>query len=236
MYAWISSLSQRFNTCECEEHATETMQDVVSGLGFEYFAFAIRSATPFVKPKTKIFGSYPLDWVERYLDLHHSSRSELIANHSKASSLVIWDYRSIAGFDGALSEQAVLHGLKYGCTLTMRDFNNSLLTFSVARPLRAISTSEEQELTLKLRTLIEIFSEGMDVNEAGVSGAREPLLTERERQILQWTAEGKSSAEVAIILSICADTVNYHLNNVKNKLGVPNKTSAVAYGVALGLL
>lgn len=212
------------------------MQDVIGGLGFDYFAFAVRSATPFVKPKTKIFGTYPLDWVERYLDLHHSSKSEIFANHSKSSSLIIWDHRSLAGFDGALSEEAVRHGLKHGCTLTLRDFNNSLLTFSVARPLKAIRESEEQKLGLKLRILIEIFSEGMDVKGTDVSGAREPLLTEREREILQWTAEGKSSAEVAIILNICADTVNYHLNNVKNKLGAPNKTSAVAYGVALGLL
>jgi LuxR family transcriptional regulator, quorum-sensing system regulator RhlR len=236
VYAWISSLSQRFKTCACEEHATETMQDVIGDLGFYYFSFAVRSATPFVKPMTKISGTYPLHWVTRYLDLHHSSKNELIAKHSKSSSLVIWDHRLLAGVDRTLSDEAVRHGLKYGCTLTLRDFNNSLLTFSVARPLKAISASEAQELALKLRVLIEVFSEGMDVKETGETSAREPLLTERERQILQWTAEGKSSAEVAIILSICADTVNYHLNNVKNKLGVPNKTSAVAYGVALGLL
>ena len=114
--------------------------------------------------------------------------------------------------------------------------HNSFLTFSVARSLIAISSSEDKELGLKLRVLIEILSEGVDMKQAGVSGARETLLTDRERQILQWTAEGKSSAEVAIILNICADTVNYHLNNIKSKLGVPNKTSAVAYGAALGLL
>lgn len=57
-----------------------------------------------------------------------------------------------------------------------------------------------------------------------------------EREILQWTADGKSSGEIAIILSISESTVNFHHKNIQKKFDAPNKTLAAAYAAALGLI
>ncbi|EOX9901251.1 LuxR C-terminal-related transcriptional regulator, partial [Pseudomonas aeruginosa] len=54
-------------------------------------------------------------------------------------------------------------------------------------------------------------------------------LSHREREILQWTADGKSSGEIAIILSISESTVNFHHKNIQKKFDAPNKTLAAAY-------
>ena len=51
-------------------------------------------------------------------------------------------------------------------------------------------------------------------------------LTEREIDVLRWTADGKTSAEIAEIMCISERTVNFHVNNVVAKLGACNKTSA----------
>ncbi len=61
-------------------------------------------------------------------------------------------------------------------------------------------------------------------------------LSHREREILQWTADGKSSGEIAIILSISESTVNFHHKNIQKKFDAPNKTLAAAYAAALGLI
>lgn len=58
MYAWIRGLSQRFDACKYEDHITENMQEVINNFGFEYFTFAVLSATPFIKPKIKVFGFF----------------------------------------------------------------------------------------------------------------------------------------------------------------------------------
>jgi len=55
-----------------------------------------------------------------------------------------------------------------------------------------------------------------------------PALTEREREVLKWTGEGKSSWEIGIILSISERTVKYHINNIKSKLNAVNRAHAVA--------
>lgn len=61
-------------------------------------------------------------------------------------------------------------------------------------------------------------------------------LTQREIEIIGWSALGKTSSEVAIIEGISERTVNFHLANVMEKLGAVNKTAAVAKAVRLGLI
>jgi len=66
--------------------------------------------------------------------------------------------------------------------------------------------------------------------------ARAFRLTEREAEVLLWTARGKSNREMSEILSISPRTVNKHLERIFTKLGVENRAAAtsVAMGVLLG--
>lgn len=50
--------------------------------------------------------------------------------------------------------------------------------------------------------------------------------SKREKEILRWTAEGKTSAEIAMILSISENTVNFHQKNMQKKINAPNKTQS----------
>jgi DNA-binding NarL/FixJ family response regulator len=52
-------------------------------------------------------------------------------------------------------------------------------------------------------------------------------LNEREVEALTWIARGKTSAEIAIILSLSKRTVDFHLENARLKLGVQTRTEAV---------
>ncbi|WP_240502725.1 LuxR C-terminal-related transcriptional regulator, partial [Enterobacter roggenkampii] len=64
----------------------------------------------------------------------------------------------------------------------------------------------------------------------------EMKFSKREREILKWTAEGKTSAEIAIILSISENTVNFHQKNMQKKFNAPNKTQIACYAAATGLI
>lgn len=57
--------------------------------------------------------------------------------------------------------------------------------------------------------------------------AIQSLLTRRQREIMEWIAEGKTSAEAAIILDISPRTVEKHLEAVFQRLGVENRITAV---------
>ncbi|MTJ79618.1 MAG: hypothetical protein F8N37_01155 [Telmatospirillum sp.] len=61
-------------------------------------------------------------------------------------------------------------------------------------------------------------------------------LTEREIEVLRWTASGKTSGEISDILSISVNTVNFHLKNTITKLRTANKTAAVFEAARAGIL
>lgn len=53
------------------------------------------------------------------------------------------------------------------------------------------------------------------------------ILTRRQREIMDWIAEGKTSGEAAIILGISPRTVEKHLEAVFQRLGVENRIAAM---------
>ena len=73
------------------------------------------------------------------------------------------------------------------------------------------------------------------LQEKGISDRYE-LLTEREREILQLIAEGKTSREIAELLNISASTVDTHRAHIMEKLDLHNPYEVVLYAVRKGLI
>ncbi len=69
----------------------------------------------------------------------------------------------------------------------------------------------------------------------GRPALREPL-SDRECQILQRLAEGKSNKEIASVLNLAEGTVKNHLSNIFGKLGVLDRTQAALMARELGLV
>jgi LuxR family maltose regulon positive regulatory protein len=67
------------------------------------------------------------------------------------------------------------------------------------------------------------------------AGLIEPLSI-RELEVLQVIAEGLSNQEVANQLFLSLHTVKVHARNIYAKLGVKNRTQAVAKARTLGIL
>jgi DNA-binding NarL/FixJ family response regulator len=60
------------------------------------------------------------------------------------------------------------------------------------------------------------------------------LLTAREKEVLKFIAEGKTSREIADILSITILTVNVHRRNIMKKLNVKRMADLVKYAIQFG--
>jgi LuxR family maltose regulon positive regulatory protein len=97
-----------------------------------------------------------------------------------------------------------------------------------------------------LAALVRACGRGQDQDQAGsvlpaglatgtVPGLAEPL-TGRELEVLRLLAAGRSNQRIARELVVALDTVKKHVTHVLGKLGVANRTEAVARARQLGLI
>ncbi|MDX9718674.1 MAG: DNA-binding response regulator [Thauera sp.] len=90
------------------------------------------------------------------------------------------------------------------------------------------------ELVARLRAHLRVAREMNAAARAREDGAEPspPLLpnplTQREMDVLEWVACGKTNRDVAEILGMSPRTVNKHLEHIYEKLGVETRTAAVA--------
>jgi DNA-binding NarL/FixJ family response regulator len=61
-------------------------------------------------------------------------------------------------------------------------------------------------------------------------------LTEREREVLQQIAEGKTTRQIGESLFISAKTVEIHRSHLMQKLGLNNTAEIVRYAVRKGIV
>jgi DNA-binding NarL/FixJ family response regulator len=63
-----------------------------------------------------------------------------------------------------------------------------------------------------------------------------PQLTTRELEVLHLIVHGKSNKEIAIVLSLSANTVAVHRANIMQTLGIHNTAELVVYAIRQGLV
>ncbi len=84
--------------------------------------------------------------------------------------------------------------------------------------------------------LLAAFPEATDLAEKPPGEDLVEPLSDRELEVLELIAEGHSNQEIAQRLFIALRTVKWHSGNIYAKLGVKNRTQAVAKAQRLGVL
>ncbi len=65
---------------------------------------------------------------------------------------------------------------------------------------------------------------------------RYSLLSNREREVLQLIAEGRSTREIAEILCVSVSTVKTHRAKIMQKLGISNESQLIRFAISIGLV
>ncbi|KAM3092591.1 response regulator [Phormidesmis sp. 146-35] len=63
-----------------------------------------------------------------------------------------------------------------------------------------------------------------------------PELSDRELEVLNQMAMGKSNLEISVTLSIAEGTVKFHVKNILGKLGVSDRTQAMIVALKRGII
>ena len=131
-------------------------------------------------------------------------------------------------------DELMLRGLRAGaCGYLLKDINRETL-------FHAIRTAARGEYLLQPDIMARLLSLAPSPAEqyTSIQASSTPgtNLTEREREVLRCVALGERSKEIAAHMGVSLRTVGAHLTSIYNKLGVDSRASAVAVGIARGLL
>lgn len=98
----------------------------------------------------------------------------------------------------------------------------------LVQAIRAVSKGEMYLTQSISRTIVQAFLNKDDVPDR--------FLSDRERQVLQLVAEGKTTKELATILGISAKTAESHRSNIMDKLDIHDVAGLVRYAIRTGII
>lgn len=192
--------------------------------------------------------NYPPDVVESYKQKRwHRGHDPLVSAVGRVRRALAWDMHRPQPFDRRMDrvERSVMGqrwdvGARSGVTAPIFDrtggtFDYAIVSFSRDRPLTAVEQRHVEPSTQLFAVYFHSVAPAILLPE-DEKPAVVPKLSPRERDCLSWAATGKSSWEIGQLLSISVATVNFHLANAANKLGVRGRSFAIARAVRLGLI
>ncbi|CAN7722756.1 LuxR family transcriptional regulator [Variovorax sp. LjRoot130] len=235
MALWTHDVLRRLTGARSLEDAFAQIALGARELGFEYCAYGLRLPLSFTNPKTLILSSYERGWRERYLEAGYLRTDPTVAHGTRSAHPVVWSNKL---FERApqMWEEARSFGLRVGRAQSCFDADGRIGMLTLARSNDRLTRKELLAHDPMMRWLANNAHLTLAGDLGGAQAALHEPLTRGQAEVLRWTADGKTSEEIASILSISANTVNFHIKNAIAKLRVANKSAAVARSSKLGLL
>ncbi|MFT3815661.1 MAG: autoinducer binding domain-containing protein [Acidovorax sp.] len=236
MYNWAEELMWAIGPGSSEAEVFARIALAAQTLGFERCAFGLRVPLPVTTPKVMLINNYPEAWQRRYQEANYVRIDPTVLHGRTSQAPLVWSDRVFAGA-AQLWDEAQSVGLRHGWCQSSLDVYGVSSMLSMSRPAEAISATELADKQMKMCWLANIAHMALGrLVKPKLYGEQGADLTPRETEVLKWTIDGKTAGEIAEILSITIDTVNFHVRNATLKLNCPNKATAAVHALAMGLL
>ncbi|QQZ41039.1 autoinducer binding domain-containing protein [Pseudomonas sp. SK3(2021)] len=232
---WLMDFRLRMMAVSSSVQALNIIEIETQRHGFDVFAFGVKKSTPFTRPDTRLRGTYPEAWMDIYRIRNYAATDPAVEHALRTTNVVVWSDK-LREENPLLFSEAKEYGLCEGVTLSNKGSDNTVRFLSFSRSQGVVSEAEVANIGLGFKLMLDILVETLARTKDEALVAESASLTKREKEILQWTADGKSSGEISMILRISENTVNFHLKSIQKKFHAPNKTFAAAYAAAQGLL
>jgi LuxR family quorum sensing-dependent transcriptional regulator len=219
-----------FESLSTQKDVTDKLATILSSFGYSAFLITNVPEPPLRLEPYILLNGWPKGWSEHY------SKSD----YYKFDPVAAWCRKSIDPFEW--SEVPYPRGMNSRAEEVMnvaRDFGmieGFLVPIVRSSGFHACVTMAGRSVDLdpsakRVVHVISMFAHAR-ISALGGNKAHGPVaLTSTEREILSWTAAGKSSWEIAQILNIAKSTVDTLANRAAKKLDAVNRTQAVVNAI-----
>ncbi|NPU13408.1 LuxR family transcriptional regulator [Bradyrhizobium sp. 83002] len=188
-------------------------------------------------PMPAIALNFPLDWRKHYFERKYYNIDPVVRRTASHTRPFMWDQllkqkRLQAGERLVINESREA-GLKHGVSVPLFGPSGRIAVLSFAS---RFNDADPVRQIRHLHALACQFHVAFGELSRPALDNRAITLSQRERECLRWTAEGKTSWDIGIILKISENTINFHIKKVMRKLDTTSRTVAVVKAIRLGLI
>jgi DNA-binding CsgD family transcriptional regulator len=128
-------------------------------------------------------------------------------------------------------------GLKDGVALSIQGSSGEIIGVGMASSDGGVDLSKDavSKIYMIVNQFHLCYSDLISEN-VPLSINNDTFLSKREREVLIWSGQNKSTADIADIMGVSAKTIEFHLANIYKKLGVNGRILAVIKALHHGLI
>ena len=236
MKHWQSDQLRLVKCAGSSEATFEAVLSEVNKLGFRYCSFGMKGPLPLATPRALWCSNYPAGWQERYREMDYGRIDPTVALAITSDSVILWSDELFASCP-QMHAEARSFGLTHGWAQPRHDAQGFVSLLSCVRNDPTITGEELKTKHERLQWLSYLCHERMLIHWGpSLRNNPAPELSSREIEVLRWSCDGKTSADMAEIIGLSEATVNFHMRNACLKLSTPNKTAAAVRAALIGLL
>lgn len=227
--------SETVMQCRTAYDVLRLLKKLTLDLGYRYFSVYRLPGDPGDDfADLTLVSNWPPELVRAYDEHKLLPASPMIKALRGTTRPITWDVAGLNSNRGDGADELVIslfreYGLLSGICFPVHDARGRRGAVSFAGDREACSLNEQ----VQLAWLCNLIFQQADASRSEAERSL-PKLTERETQCLVWTAAGKTSPEIAVILELSEHTVNHYLASSCQKLSAVNRAHAVAKALRLG--
>ncbi|MFZ0945966.1 MAG: LuxR C-terminal-related transcriptional regulator [Syntrophobacteraceae bacterium] len=225
-------------SCDCEEDLVSLFRKIQILIPFD---FAFTGLTKLdndgrICSHNIINISYPDEWLKIYEEREFQKVDVIVKENFTAFRPQYWSetYKKNTPpkyFISLAEDFGLKEGYTHGLMTPGHSRRASLLSFS------GNFDKYDEGVVAILKLLVPHLHQALcHIHSPELPQDKGDLISSREKEVLGWLKQGKSSWEISVILNISERTVNFHIYNIMQKLEAVNRPHAVAVAASLGLI
>ncbi len=213
----------------------QSLEQLCAEFGLDHAAYA-----GFNPVDNSIHGvvTYPDAWKLHYVEQAFETIDPTLAAAATSTSVIDWHrLKPTDDFQRVFRDAAEFGIGSTGLTIPVRGAYGDSGAFSVVRKCSEAEWKQQRaEIISGLQMRAANFHDRIMRQGRSMFFMRQPNLSAREKEVLQWVAAGKSQTDIGTILSISTRTVEVHLRSAREKLGALTTSHAVARAIGMEII
>jgi DNA-binding NarL/FixJ family response regulator len=174
-----------------------------------------------------------------------TSALKLVADRRPEIAILDISMPGMSGVDAVKSLRSKIPALKILILSMHADDAHMAACLAAGADGYVVKSADKKEIVRALRTVVsgkQFFQQRIhedrpaaDAAPSPEEDAQEPLLTRREREVLQYISRGLTNKQIAGVLSLSPNTINTHRANIMQKLEKHDTAGLVRYALEKGL-